>query len=224
MVNRRRMHARAESPPATPKDCTGPIAILCACVLALACTPSEQALAERRTREVAGQTCRNASQHAHRILRQTKRELQKLEIETLRRAKGLEQRGHNTLDKLSKFRPPAATRPPTHSDTAIVCKGDTCTIDQATMMLYAKEPMMLLHEGAIVPLTGGSLRILSLRTDGLGERLGLRAGDTLLDVDGAPPMTILQDRQTQRKLSVKQQWILSIRRGDQLIKRSLELR
>ncbi|HFE45224.1 MAG TPA: hypothetical protein ENJ18_06975 [Nannocystis exedens] len=220
----RRMHAHSENAPVIARGGLGALAILFACAIAPACTPAEQALAQNRAQEATVQTCRSASLHARRILRQTQRELQKLEIETRRRAKKLQQRGHDTLEKLEKFRPPASTRPPTHSDTAILCEANTCTIERATVELYAKEPMMLLHEGAIAPLPGGSLRVLSLRSDGLGERLGLRAGDTLVDVDGIPLMMVLRDRQTQRKLSVKRQWILSIRRGDQEIQRSIELR
>ena len=193
----------------------------------LACSPSEQAFAERRAREVSVEAGKTASQHARRILRQTQRELQKLEIETRNRAKGLRQRGRDTLDKLDKLDklgPPAATRPPTHSDTALLCKGDSCTIDRGTVMLYAKEPMMLLHEGAVLPIAGGGLQILSLRADGLGKRLGLRTGDALVSVDDASLTAILSDPQTQRKLSVKRQWVLTIRRDDQLIKKSIELR
>ncbi|HGG57979.1 MAG TPA: hypothetical protein ENK31_09315, partial [Nannocystis exedens] len=88
----RRMHARSENAPAIARGGLGALAILFACAIAPACPPAEQALAQHRTQEATVQTCRSASQHARRILRQTQRELQQLEIEARRRAKKLQQR------------------------------------------------------------------------------------------------------------------------------------
>ena len=85
---------------------------------------------------------------------------------------------------------------------------------------------MLLHEGTILPLPGeaGGLRILSLRQGGLGERLGLRPGDVLRDIDGAPVTSLFRDPETQRRLARSRSWTLTFTRDGQEVRRSIALR
>ncbi len=218
-------------------------ALLCtAPVTGLACEPAEQAAAERRARELSRQLTRNASVEARRILREAKRELVHLESEAqklekkarrgVKRARRgvekLQERGEEARELLEKFQPPPESSAPVHPDTAITCDGDTCTIDQETAARYAKEPMMLLHEGTILPLPSvgeeTGLKILSLRPGGLGERLGLRPGDVLRDVDGAPLTALFRDPETQRRLARQRSWTLHLTRDGRSVHKSIALR
>jgi len=201
----------------------------------LACEPAEQALVERHAREISRAVARNASVEARRILRKAKRELQHLEVEARklskkarRGVKKAREKGEETRDLLEKLQPPPQSSAPAHTDTSVLCEKDTCTIDQETAALYAKEPMMLLHEGTILPIPGtgseGGLRILSLREGGLGERLGLRPGDVLHDVDGAPLTSLFSDPEAQRRLASSRSWTLTFTRDGREVHRSIALR
>jgi len=208
----------------------------------LACEPAEQALAERRAREISREVARHASVEARKILRKARRELQHLEGEARKlgkKARKLEkkarlevkkvrEKGEETRDLLEKLQPPPQSSAPAHTDTSVLCEGDTCTIDQETATLYAKEPMLLLHEGTILPIPGagskGGLRILSLREGGLGERLGLRPGDVLRDIDGAPLTSLFSDPETQRRLASSRSWTLTFTRDGRALQRSIALR
>ena len=197
-------------------------------------------MAERRAREISREVARHASVEARKILRKAQRELQHLEGEARKlekKARKLEkkarhgikqarEKGEEARDLLEKFQPPPESSAPVHTDTSILCEGDTCTIDQETAKLYAAEPMMLLHEGTILPLPGeaGGLRILSLRQGGLGERLGLRPGDVLRDIDGAPVTSLFRDPETQRRLARSRSWTLTFTRDGQEVRRSIALR
>jgi len=195
---------------------------------AFACEPAEQAAVERRAREVSREVAHSAKVQAGNAARATKRELDEFEDKARRGARRVRERSDDAREMLNKYTPPPESTPPVHATSAIICDADACTIDRATVELYAKEPMMLLHEGSVLPLPGGDseggLRVLSLRAGGLGERLGLRPGDTLLDVDGVPLTDLLRDPAARQKLGGSRRWTLRLRRDGDEVRRTVALR
>ena len=93
---------------------------------------------------------------------------------------------------------------------------------------FAGEPTLLLHEGAVIPAMSGTeitgLQIVSLRSGGVGERIGLRPGDTLTAIDDAPVAAALRDPELQKQLAGKRSWTLSLRRDGRLETRTIALR
>jgi hypothetical protein len=193
-----------------------------------ACEPAEQAAAERQAREVAHHVSKRASAEGRRILRRAERELHKLRGKVRRGTAHLRERGDEAKTLLQHLRPPPGTAPPQVADGAIVCDGNTCTIDQETAARFAGEPTLLLHEGAVIPAMSGTeitgLQIVSLRSGGVGERLGLRPGDTLTALDDAPVAAALRDPEVQRRLASKRSWVLSLRRDGRVETRTIALR
>lgn len=193
-----------------------------------ACEPAEQAEAERQARVVAQRVSSRASEEGRRILRKAERELGKLRGKVRRGTQRLREHSDDAKEVLQQLRPPPGEAPPPVADDAIRCEGDTCTIAAETLARFAKDPAQLLHEGTVIPAMSGAevrgLQVLSLRSGGVGERLGLRPGDVLLAVDDAPITAVMRDAETQRRLASKRRWTLTLRRDGSAVTRTIALR